>query len=124
MAACGLAAATGGFAANPTMCSYFEPRLTKLNTTNQQGSTGEILKYIQGIGGLAVGLDYSQCIPWAAPGYKHTADIFQAIEYTIFLNKEGKRYVVEDARRDVICDDTLAQNRSNDFPVCYTRRIR
>ena len=86
-------AAAGGFAANPTMCSYFDPRLTKLNTTNQPGSTGEVLKYIQGIGGLAVGLDYVQCIPWTAPGYKHTADIFQAIEYTIFLNKEGKRYV-------------------------------
>ena len=56
-------AAAGGFAANPTMCSYFDPRLTKLNTTNQPGSTGEVLKYIQGIGGLAVGLDYIQCIP-------------------------------------------------------------
>ena len=113
-------AAAGGFAANPTMCSYFDPRLTKLNTTNQPGSTGEVLKYIQGIGGLAVGLDYIQCIPWTAPGYKHTADIFQAIEYTIFLNKEGKRYVAEDARRDVIRDATLAQTDQTVFPVCDT----
>lgn len=113
-------AAAGGFAANPTMCSYFDPRLTKLNTTNQPGSTGEVLKCIQGIGGLAVGLDYIQCIPWTAPGYKHTADIFQAIEYTIFLNKEGKRYVAEDARRDVIRDATLAQTDQTVFPVCDT----
>ena len=113
-------AAAGGFAANPTMCSYFDPRLTKLNTTNQPGSTGEVLKYIQGIGGLAVGLDYIQCIPWTAPGYKHNADIFQAIEYTIFLNKEGKRYVAEDARRDVIRDATLAQTDQTVFPVCDT----
>lgn len=47
----GVVAAAGGFAANPVMCSYFDPRLTNLNTTNQPGSTGEVLKYIQGIGG-------------------------------------------------------------------------
>lgn len=63
-------------------------------------------------------MDYIQCIPWTAPGYKHTADIFQAIEYTVFLNKEGKRYVAEDARRDVIRDATLAQTDQTVFPVC------
>ena len=107
------------------MCSYFDPRLTKLNTTNQPGSTGEVLKYIQGIGGLAVGLDYIQCIPWTAPGYKHTADIFQAIEYTIFLNKEGKRYVAEDARRDVIRDATWLKpiKRSSRYAI-QTASIR
>lgn len=114
----GVVAAAGGFAANPEMCAFFDPRLTKLNTTNQPGSTGEVLKAIQGINGLAVGMDYIQCIPWTAPGYKHTADIFQAIEYTVFLNKEGKRYVAEDARRDVIRDATLAQTDQTVFPVC------
>ena len=113
-------AAAGGFAANPTMCSYFDPRLTKLNTMNQPRSTGEVLKYIQGNGGLAVGLDFIQCIPWTAPGCKHTADIFQAIEYTFFLNKDGQRYVAEDARRDVIRDATLAQTGQTVFPVCDT----
>lgn len=105
----GVVAAAGGFSANPQMCSFFDPRLTRLNTTNQPGATGEVLTYIQSVNGLAVGLDYIQCIPWTAPGYKHTADVFQAIEYCIFINKEGKRYVAEDARRDVIRDATLAQ---------------
>lgn len=114
----GVVAAAGGYAANPEMCAFFDPRLKNLNTTNQPGSTGEILRAIQDIGGLAVGLDYIQCIPWTAPGYKHTADIFQAIEYAIFLNKEGKRYVAEDSRRDVIRDATLAQTDQTVFPVC------
>jgi fumarate reductase flavoprotein subunit/urocanate reductase len=114
----GVVAAAGGFSANPKMCSFFDPRLTNLNTTNPPGATGEVLTYIQDINGLAVGLDYIQCIPWTAPGYKNTADIFQAIEYTIFVNKEGKRYVAEDARRDVIRDATLAQTDQTVFPIC------
>jgi urocanate reductase len=105
----GVVAAAGGYSANAEMCAYFDPRLAKLNTTNQPCSTGEVLRSIQDVGGMAVGLDYIQCIPWTAPGYKSTADVFQAIEYTVFVNKEGKRYVAEDQRRDVIRDATLAQ---------------
>ncbi|MEY8456522.1 FAD-binding protein [Turicimonas muris] len=59
----GVVAAAGGFAANPEMCAFFDPRLTKLNTTNQPGSTGEVLKAIQGINGLAVGMDYIPVYP-------------------------------------------------------------
>ena len=113
----GVVAAAGGYAANAEMCSFFDPRLTRLNTTNQPGATGEVLTYIQDVNGLAVGLDYIQCIPWTAPGYKHTADVFQAIEYCIFVNKEGKRYVAEDARRDVIRDATLAQTDQTVFQL-------
>ena len=114
----GVVAAAGGFSANAEMCAFFDPRLVKLNTTNQPGATGEVLRAIQSVNGLAVGLDYIQCIPWTAPGKKSTADIFQAIEYTIFVNQEGKRYVAEDARRDVIRDATLAQTGQTVYPVC------
>ena len=111
----GVVAAAGGYAANAEMCGFFDPRLTKLNTTNQPCSTGEVLRYIQDVNGLAVGMDYIQCIPWTAPGYTSTADVFQAIEFTIFVNKEGKRYVAEDNRRDVIRDATLAQTETYDY---------
>ena len=116
----GVIAASGGYAANAEMCGFFDPRLTKLNTTNQPCSTGEVLRAIQDINGLAVGMDYIQCIPWTAPGYTSTADVFQAIEYTIFVNKEGKRYVAEDNRRDVIRDATLAQTDQTVFQLCDT----
>ena len=114
----GVIAASGGYAANAEMCGFFDPRLTKLNTTNQPCSTGEVLRAIQDINGLAVGMDYIQCIPWTAPGYTSTADVFQAIEYTIFVNKEGKRYVAEDNRRDIIRDATLAQTDQTVFQLC------
>ena len=116
----GVIAASGGYAANAEMCGFFDPRLTKLNTTNQPCSTGEVLRAIQDVNGLAVGMDYIQCIPWTAPGYTSTADIFQAIEYTIFVNKEGKRFVAEDNRRDVIRDATLAQTDQTVFQLCDT----
>lgn len=116
----GVIAASGGYAANAEMCGFFDPRLTKLNTTNQPCSTGEVLRAIQDINGLAVGMDYIQCIPWTAPGYTSTADVFQAIEYTIFVNKEGKRYVAEDNRRDIIRDATLAQTDQTVFQLCDT----
>lgn len=116
----GVIAASGGYAANAEMCGFFDPRLTKLNTTNQPCSTGEVLRSIQDVNGLAVGMDYIQCIPWTAPGYTSTADVFQAIEYTIFVNKEGKRYVAEDNRRDVIRDATLAQTDQTVFQLCDT----
>lgn len=116
----GVIAASGGYAANAEMCGFFDPRLTKLNTTNQPCSTGEVLRAIQDVNGLAVGMDCIQCIPWTAPGYTSTADVFQAIEYTIFVNKEGKRYVAEDNRRDVIRDATLAQTDQTVFQLCDT----
>lgn len=113
----GVVAAAGGYAADAKMCAFFDPRLEKLNTTNQPCSTGEVLRAIQDINGLAVGMDYIQCIPWTAPGYKNVADVFQAIEFTIFVNKEGKRYVAEDNRRDVIRDATLAQTDQTVYQV-------
>ena len=116
-AAKGVVAAAGGFSANATMCSYYDPRLTRLNTTNLPGATGEVLVAMQDVGAMAVGMDYIQCIPGAGPGYKASANLHQVVEYTIFINKEGKRYVKEDARRDVIRDATLAQTDQTVYQV-------
>ena len=113
----GVVAAAGGYAYNSKMCSYFDPRLTNLSTTNQPGATGEVLVAMQDIGALAVGLDYIQCIPGTAPGYKSKGNLIQVIEYSIFVNKEGKRFVAEDSRRDVIRDATLAQTAQTVYPL-------
>ena len=113
----GVVATAGGYAFNAKMCSYFDPRLTNLSTTNQPGATGEVLVAMQDIGALAVGLDYIQCIPGNAPGYKSKGNLIQVIEYSIFVNKEGKRFVAEDSRRDVIRDATLAQTDQTVYPL-------
>ena len=116
----GVVASAGGYAYNAEMCAYFDPRLTKLSTTNQPGATGEVLVAMQDIGALAIGLDYIQCIPGTAPGYKSKGNLIQVIEYSIFVNKEGKRFVAEDSRRDVIRDATLAQTAQTVHPLTGT----
>lgn len=113
----GVVAAAGGFAANGKMCALFDPRLEKLNTTNNVGSTGEVLGYIQDVNGLATGMDYIQCVPLVAPGYKSSGNLIQAIGYTMFVNKNGRRFVAEDERRDVIRDATLAQPGQVIYPI-------
>lgn len=113
----GVVAAAGGFAYNAEMCSYFDPRFTNLSTTNQPGATGEVLVAMQDVGALATGLDYIQCIPGVAPGYKSKGNLIQCIEYSIFVNKEGKRFVAEDQRRDVIRDAVLAQTDQTVYPL-------
>ena len=113
----GVIACAGGFSANAKMCGIHDPRLEKLGTTNQPGATGEVLVAMQDIGALAIGLDYIQCIPGTAPGYKSKGNLIQVIEYSIFVNKEGKRFVAEDSRRDVIRDATLAQTAQTVYPL-------
>ena len=113
----GVIACAGGFSANAEMCGIHDPRLEKLGTTNQPGATGEVLVAMQDIGALAIGLDYIQCIPGTAPGYKSKGNLIQVIEYSIFVNKEGRRFVAEDSRRDVIRDATLAQTAQTVYPL-------
>ena len=113
----GVVATAGGYAGNAALCAEFDPRLVKLNTTNGAGSTGEVMLAMQDIGAMTIGLDYIQCIPGIAPGYKAVANLIQVIEYSIFVNKEGKRFVAEDSRRDVIRDATLAQTDQIVYPL-------
>lgn len=104
----GVVAAAGGFAANDRMCGLCDPRLRDLGTTNRNCSTGEVLRAIQDIGGMAVGLDFIQCVPWRAPGVRHPANLYHSVARAIFVNRDGRRYVAEDGRRDRIRDATLA----------------
>ncbi len=113
----GVVACAGGFAANAQMCSFFDPRFSNLNTSNQPGATGEVLIAMQDIGALATGLDYIQCIPGRPVGFKSYSNLIQNIGNAIFLNKEGRRFVAEDSRRDVIRDATLAQSDHLMYPV-------
>lgn len=113
----GVIAAAGGYAANANLCAKFDPRLVRLNTTNNPGSTGEVMIAMQDIGGIATGLDYIQCIPGAAPGYKKSANLHQVVNHLFFINKNGKRFVAEDSRRDVIRDAMLQQPDQTVFEV-------
>ena len=113
----GVVCCAGGFAANAEMCGLHDPRLQKLGTTNQPGATGEMLVAMVDIGAETTGLDYIQCIPEKPLDVKHNPALSTQVDRFVFVNHEGKRFVAEDSRRDVLRDAVLAQTKMEAFPV-------
>lgn len=113
----GVIACAGGFSANAKMCGIHDPRLEKLGTTNQPGATGEVLVNMVDIGAETRGMDYIQCIPEKPLDVKHNPALSTQVNRFVFVNHEGKRFVAEDARRDVLRDAVLAQTKMEAFPV-------
>lgn len=116
----GIVVTAGGYAANGKLCGLYDPRLANLNTSNLPCSTGEVLSALQDIGVMTTGLDFIQCIPGTAKGYKGSGNLTQKVEYAIYLNKNATRFVAEDARRDVICNALLNQPDQIAYQVADT----
>lgn len=102
--------ATGGFTANVPLRMRYDRRLDEhFNTTanptgkGMDGSTGDGLLMARAIGADDDGLNYIQLIPYTG------GRVVDYVGADIFVNAEGKRFVNEGARRDVIADATLAQ---------------
>lgn len=110
-------ACAGGFAANAKMCGLHDPRLEKLGTTNQPGATGEVLLSLIDIGAGTRGMDYVQCIPDKPLDVKRNPALSTQVDRFVFVNHEGKRFVAEDSRRDILRDAVLAQTKMEAFPV-------
>lgn len=113
----GVVSAAGGFAANAAMCGLHDPRLQKLGTTNQPGATGEVLVNMIDIGAETTGMDYVQCIPEKPLDVKYNPSLVTHVNRFVFVNHEGRRFVAEDSRRDVLRDAVLAQPKMEAFPV-------
>lgn len=111
----GVVIASGGFAANPQMRALFDPRMLKLTTTNHPGATGDLIPLAQDVGAQTVGMDYIQCIPGAPLGDKTRSAFFNVVKRFIFVDQQGKRFIAEDQRRDVLRDAVLALPD----PVCF-----
>ena len=61
------------------------------------------------LGTQTTDLDYIQCIPGGLPDGKKYPNLFTNVDRFIFVNMDGKRFIHEDARRDVLRDETLNQ---------------
>ena len=85
----GVVVCAGGFSANAKLCGLHDPRLAILGTTNHPGATGDALNAMIDAGAAVTDLDYVQCIPGGLP--------------------DGKRFINEDARRDVLRDAMLGE---------------
>ena len=120
----GVILATGGFAANGKMISEYNTSdkwaatdLSKVKTTNRYACS-------QGDGitmALAAGADLTQMeqiqllyLGNVKDGQltKYPPRVVNGTDQEIFINKEGKRFVQEDGRRDTICLAVLQQTDS------------
>lgn len=110
-------AAAGGFGANPQMRAKFDPRFLNLTTTNLPCSTGDLIPLLQDIGADTVGMDFIQCNPGCPPGRKHRVIMHLNAANFIMVDKDGKRFVAEDERRDVIRDAVLSIRDQTGFSI-------
>lgn len=113
----GIILATGGFGANPQMVKKYNPSIDeRFKTTDAPGTTGEALYMAQRAGAELVNMQYIQTYPICDPISGVIELIADArFDGAILINQEGKRFVEELDRRDVISKAILNQPGS----YCY-----
>ncbi|GAA0729376.1 urocanate reductase [Clostridium malenominatum] len=97
--------ASGGFGSNIEMRVKYDPKMDKnVLSTNTVGSTGDGIVMAEKIGAALEGMEYIQTYPICDPLTGTLLYFGDARMYghTIMVNKEGKRFVEELERRDVI----------------------
>lgn len=100
----GVILATGGYSQNKEMRRKSAPHLTpEMVSTNQPGATGDGIVIATRHGADTTGLNYVQVYPLATPGtgaLQGRARKMSGLDDVIDVNKNGERFVKEDARRD------------------------
>lgn len=112
--------ATGGFSANKEMRKEYVPDLNEdLPTTNNPAITGDGIKMAQALDANLVGMEYIQSLPLGNPedGGLNAWMGGSGVEYYYQVNKEGKRFMAEDGRRDVMTAALLAQEDSMSYVI-------
>jgi fumarate reductase flavoprotein subunit len=89
--------ATGGFSADVSMRSKYNPQLDKeIPTTNVRTATGEAITYSEDIGADVVGMDYIQLLVACNFYTKRYGSLTNlGIDSAVFVNTEGKRFVAK-----------------------------
>ncbi|MFA6413726.1 MAG: flavocytochrome c, partial [Syntrophales bacterium] len=102
---------TGGFGADVTMRSKYNPRLdAEVPTTNVKTATGEAITYAEDLGADVIGMDFIQLLIACNFYTKRYGSLTNlGIDSAIFINTDGKRFVAEDSRRDVMAEGILKQ---------------
>ena len=107
----GVVLATGGFGANPEMVKKYNPKIDeRFKTTDAPGTTGEALYMAERAGAQLVNMGYIQTYPICDPISGAIELIADArFDGAIMLNQEGKRFVEDLQRRDVLSEAILNQ---------------
>lgn len=115
-AAKGVVIATGGFSANVEMRQAYNKHWAylgeNLSTSNHPGATGDGIIMAQEVEANLVGMEWIQLTPWGNYAVPQAA-----IDNQIFVNKEGKRFINEDNRRDVMASEALKQTDAQFFLI-------
>lgn len=105
----GVILATGGFGANTNMVRKYKPSVSeKVKTTNAPSITGDGIEMAEKVGAALIDMDQIQLLPTSnpvtggSPGYVGQ-------NAGMYINKEGKRFVNEYSRRDVLTDAVFKQ---------------
>lgn len=100
----GVILATGGYSQNKEMRQKSAPHLTpEMVSTNQPGATGDGIVIATRHGADTTSMNYVQVYPLATPGtgaLQGRARKMSGLDDVIDVNKNGERFVKEDARRD------------------------
>ena len=100
----GVILATGGYSQNKEMRQKSAPHLTsEMVSTDQPGATGDGIIIATRHGADTTGMNYVQVYPLATPGtgaLQGRARKMSGLDDVIDVNKNGERFVKEDARRD------------------------
>lgn len=100
----GVILATDGYSQNKEMRQKSAPHLTsEMVSTNQPGATGDGIIIATRHGADTTGMNYVQVYPLATPGtgaLQGRARKMSGLDDVIDVNKNGERFVKEDARRD------------------------
>ena len=117
----GVILATGGFAANVEMRTKYNEEgnkwenIDKLGTNNTPGATGDGITMGLSVDANLVGMGWIQLMPLNSVS---GGGISGYVNSTAFVNQEGKRYVAEDGRRDVLAAGALAQTNQMFYGIC------
>jgi fumarate reductase flavoprotein subunit len=126
----GVVLATGGFAANVEMRQKYNKTWATLDasikSTNPPSSTGDGIAMATAVNAQLVQMENIQLLPMGDPNTGSlSGNIEMGVENRIFVNDEGKRFVDEGARRDVMTNALFQQPNahmwvildSHDYPT-------
>lgn len=123
----GVVLTSGGFGANVEMRMKYDKLWNgkldkKIGTTNSPAITGEGIKMAENAGAALVDMGYIQLLPVTDPADGSVSGVCQGT--ALYINPEGKRFVNELERRDVLSKAALAQTGGLFYRVCTVKNSR
>ena len=115
----GVIVAAGGFAGNAEMRMQYRPDLNEtVKTTNAPGHEGSGIIMAQALGAGTEQMEYIQTYPFCFPTTGKIAFVADTRMYGApMVNIEGKRFINENDRRDIVSKAILSQSDSYGYMV-------